>query len=84
MFTKLDFVSAYNQLELDASSQKLLSWSTHKGIYLVKRLPFGTNTACSIFQSIVEKVLLGLNGVKNCLDDVIVTGKNEREHLDNL
>jgi len=29
-------------------------------------------------------VLLGTKGVKNFLDDIIVTGSSEQEHLDNL
>ncbi|CAI6350433.1 unnamed protein product [Macrosiphum euphorbiae] len=83
-FSKLDFLNAYNQLELCENTQKLLAWSTSKGIYLVKRLPFGTKPACSKFQSVIEKVLLGTKGVKNFLDDIIVTGSSEQEHLDNL
>lgn len=88
-FSKLDFLNAYNQLELCESTQKLLAWSTSKGIYIlyihiVKRLSFGTKPACSKFQSVIEKVLLGTKGVKNFLDDIIVTGSSEQEHLDNL
>ncbi|XP_022165223.1 uncharacterized protein K02A2.6-like, partial [Myzus persicae] len=83
-FSKLDFLNAYNQLELCESTQKLLAWSTSKGIYIVKRLPFGTKPACSKFQSVIEKVLLGTKGVKNFLDDIIVAGSSEQEHLDNL
>lgn len=40
-FSKLDLESAYNQFELDEASRKLVAWSTHKGVYLVNRLPFG-------------------------------------------
>ncbi|XP_050507436.1 uncharacterized protein K02A2.6-like, partial [Diabrotica virgifera virgifera] len=35
LFTKLDFKNAYNQLELTEETKKLLSWSTHRGIYQV-------------------------------------------------
>jgi len=48
-FSKLDFINAYNQLEICEDTQKLLAWSTHKGIYKVKRTPLGTKPACSIF-----------------------------------
>ncbi|XP_008190241.1 uncharacterized protein K02A2.6-like [Acyrthosiphon pisum] len=83
-FSKLDFINAYNQLEICEDTQKLLAWSTHKGIYKVKRLPFGTKPACSIFQQVIEKVLQGLKGVKNFLDDIIVTGVDDEDHLNNL
>ena len=50
----------------------------------MNRLPFGTKPACAIFQQTIEKVLQGCKGVKNVLDDIIVTGKNFEEHLVNL
>lgn len=84
MFTKLDFTSAYNQLELSKDSKELLAWSTHKGIYYVNRLPFGVKPACAIFQKAVEKILQGTQDAANFLDDIIVTGKNQKEHLGNL
>lgn len=83
-FTKLDFLNAYNQLVLDDETSELLAWSTPWGIYKVKRLPYGTKPACSIFQNIVEKVLQGCTGTVNFLDDVVVTGKDDNEHLQNL
>jgi len=41
-FTKLDLTAAYNQLEVTEETSKLLAWSTHKDIHLLKRLSFGT------------------------------------------
>ncbi|XP_043466332.1 uncharacterized protein K02A2.6-like [Leptopilina heterotoma] len=83
-FTKLDFLNAFNQLELDEETSDLLTWSTCKGIYRVNRLPFGTKPASAIFQRIIEKVLQGLPGVVCFIDDVVVTGKTRQEHLANL
>jgi len=83
-FSKIDLKNAYNQLLLDEETSKLLAWSTHKGIYLVKRLPYGTKLACVVFQKIIEKVLLGLKRTMNFLDDVIVTGATDKEHTNNL
>lgn len=83
-FTKLDILNAYNNLVLDEDTRDLLAWSTPYGIFKVNRLPYGTKPACSIFQGIIEKVLLGVKGVVNFIDDIIVTGKNEAEHLSNL
>lgn len=83
-FTKLDFSQAYNQLELTENTKKLLAWSTHKGIFIPNRLPYGTKPASAIFQQKVEKLLQGLKGVKNFMDDIAVTGKTTEEHLANL
>ncbi|CAB0034666.1 unnamed protein product [Trichogramma brassicae] len=83
-FTKLDLEWAYNQLELDDESSKLLAWSTHIGVYKVKRLAFGPKTACSLFQEKIEEIVRHIDGCKNYFDDLIVTGGNREEHLNNL
>ncbi|XP_039314523.1 uncharacterized protein K02A2.6-like [Solenopsis invicta] len=83
-FTKLDLTAAYNQLEVTERTSRLLAWSTHKIIYSLKRLPFGTKPACSIFQRTIEKVLQGVKNVINFIDDIVVTGANKEEHLKNL
>jgi len=84
IFSKIDFKNAYNQLLLDEETSKVLAWSTHKGIYIINHLPYGTKPACAIFQKIVEETLSGLKGTMNFLDDVIVTGRLDEEHTMNL
>ncbi|XP_062535161.1 uncharacterized protein K02A2.6-like [Armigeres subalbatus] len=84
LFSKLDLKSAYNQLELEEESRKMLGWSTHKGIYYVNRLPFVTQPACAIFQEVLEKLLQECPGCINFLDDVLVTSATVSEHLKNL
>ncbi|KAF2890922.1 hypothetical protein ILUMI_15251, partial [Ignelater luminosus] len=83
-FSKLDIRSAYNQLVLGDETRKLLAWSTHRGVYLMNRLPFGAKPACALFQREIEKVLQGAKGTISYLDDIVVTGKDRAEHLDNL
>lgn len=83
-FMVFDMSKAYNQLVVSEETRLLLAWSTHRGIYAMNRLPFGTKPAVAIFQQTIEKILQGLNMVKNFLDDVIITGKNEEEHFNNL
>lgn len=84
LFSKLDMSSAYNQLELEEESQLLLAWSTQEGLFAPTRLTFGISPACSIFQSVMYKTLQGCSGVICFLDDILVTGVNQNEHLRNL
>lgn len=83
-FSKIDLRSAYNQIVLDEESKKICAWSTHKGTYLVNRLPYGIVPATGIFQRIIEDLFCDLDGVAAFVDDIVVTGESEEEHLKNL
>jgi hypothetical protein len=84
LFSKIDFSEAYLQVELDDDSKELLIINTHKGLFRFNRLPFGIASAPSIFQKIMDQMLSGLEGTVCYLDDIIVTGKNKIDHLNNL
>lgn len=83
-FSKIDLRQAYLQLPMDDESMKLLTINTHKGLYQFTRLPFGVASSPAIWQRTIEQILPGLDGVQCVLDDMIVTGKSEQEHLKNL
>lgn len=83
-FTKLDLSNAYNQLVLDEQSQLLCTWSTHLGVFKMKRLPFGVKTAAAIFQKTIENLLRGIPNCMNFMDDIVVTGKDFKSHIDTL
>ena len=81
-FSKLDLSHAYQQVLLDDDSQKYVTINTHKGLYRYNRLPFGIASAPAIFQQTMEKILHGLPGVTVYIDDILVTGHNDQEHLE--
>ena len=83
-FTKLDLADAYLQIKLDESSKQLVVLNTHQGLYRYKRMPFGLSCAPAIFQRIIEQTVGDIPGVASYLDDIIVTGKTETDHLTNL
>ena len=83
-FSKLDLAHAYQQIPLDDASKKLVAINTHKGLFQYNRLPFGVSAAPSIFQRTVETLLQSLPGVCLFLDDILVSGQNDQEHLTNL
>ncbi|XP_031358273.1 uncharacterized protein K02A2.6-like, partial [Photinus pyralis] len=83
-FTKLDLSYAYNQISVDDESAMILTWTTHKGLFKVNRLPYGITPASSIFQKVLEQLLQGIKNTANFLDDIIVTGATRKEHVENL
>ena len=83
-FTKLDLKHAYFQIELDAESKPLVTINTHQGLFQYERLPFGVSAAPSIFQRVMDNLLQGIPGVCVYLDDILITGSTEDEHLQHL
>ena len=84
LFSKLDIKGAYNHVPVRKEDQPLLTINTHKGLYKFTRLPFGVSSASAIFQSIMDQVLTGIPGVACRVDDIIITGKDDTEHMRNL
>ncbi|XP_061892242.1 uncharacterized protein K02A2.6-like [Entelurus aequoreus] len=83
-FSKLDLANAYLQVPVQESSRKYLTITTQKGMFCYNRLPFGISSAPSIFQRVIDQVLQGLPNVHCFLDDILVTGENDADHLKNL
>ena len=83
-FSKLDLFSSYQQVLLDEESKQYVTISTHLGLFQYTRLPFGVSSSPVIFQKIMDSLTRGLTGVSGILDDLIVTGANDKEHLRNL
>uniref|UniRef100_A0A224Z9X1 RNA-directed DNA polymerase n=1 Tax=Rhipicephalus zambeziensis TaxID=60191 RepID=A0A224Z9X1_9ACAR len=80
VFSNLDLKNGYHQLELDAPSRQLTTFSTHVGLFRYKRLNFGISSAAEIFQNTIRQVLNGIPNVLNVSDDILVFGQTKQEH----
>ena len=58
--------------------------NTHKGLYKYKRLPYGVASAPAIFQKFMENILQGIPNVVIYIDDILIMGKSDAEHLATL
>ena len=83
-FTTLDLSQAYHQMKVDKDSRKYLTINTHRGLMSYTRLPYGIASAPSLFQNAMDQVLQGMEGVICYIDDILITGKDEAEHLERL
>ena len=83
-YSELDLSHAYEQILLDESSCECVTINTHRGLFQYQRLPYGVSSSPGIFQRIMECLLQGMTDVAPYLDNVIITGKDDEEHLKNL
>ncbi|KAL5258791.1 hypothetical protein ACHWQZ_G009300 [Mnemiopsis leidyi] len=83
-FSKIDIKKAYNNLLIREEDRVLTTLNTHKGLYQWNRLPYGISSASAIFQSVMDDTLLGVPMTCCRIDDILVSGKNDAEHLINL
>ena len=81
VFSKLDLAKGFHQLELHEDSRGITTFSTHVGLRRFRRLNFGTNSAPEIFHEELRKLLVGIKGVRNIHDDILVTGTDDQDHL---
>ncbi|KFD62491.1 hypothetical protein M514_25341 [Trichuris suis] len=84
LFSVIDLKDAYLQMRVHPESQKYLVIATHRGYFRYKRLPFGLSFAPALFQRTMEQVLAGVEGVAVYIDDIIVTGCDEQQHMERL
>ena len=85
VFSHLDMNHGYHQLELEENSRDITTFATHVGLYRYKRLNFGTRSAGEVFQETVSKeITRDIVGCINISDDILVFGRNQKEHDQNL
>ncbi len=83
-FTELDLSHAYEQMLVDEESKKFMTINTHKGLYRYNRLPYGVSSAPGIFQRTMEGLLHDIPHVGVLLDNILITGATDEEHLNNI
>ena len=71
-------------MEMEEESKKLLTINTHKGLFQYNGLLFGVACAPAIWQQAMDQILEGISHVQCILDDMIISGASDQEHLDNL
>ena len=80
VFTIVDFKKGYWMVVLHPDSRKLTCIALPFGRFQWTQLPMGTVVAQDIFQSKLDAIFIGMEGVTGIADDMIIAGKDEMEH----
>lgn len=85
-FSVLDLYSGFHQIPLDEAAREMTAFSTDKGSFQWKVLPFGINVAPNSFSRMMALAFAGLPPQQAFIymDDIIVIGGSINHHLHNL
>lgn len=85
-FTTLDIKGAFHQIEMEESSRDYTAFTAGNFKYRWARMPMGLSTAPLTWQRAVNTIFCDLigNGVHVYLDDVIIYGKDRKDHNETL
>jgi len=83
-FSTIDLRAAYHQVPLPQEEQHYTAFEADGALWQFTRLPFGVTNGVPIFCRIMQKICKGLTGVAYYFDDIVVYGKDKKEHDTNL
>ena len=79
VFTIVDFKKSYWMVVLHPDSRKLTCMMLPFGRFQRTQLPMGTVVAQDIFQSKLDAIFIGIEGVTEIADDMVIAGRDEME-----
>ena len=80
VFTIVDFKKGYWMVVLHPESRKLTCMALPFGRFHWTRLPMGTVVAQDIFQSKLDSIFIGMEGVTGIVGDMVIAGRGEMKH----
>ncbi len=85
VFSTLDLRSSFWQIGVEDATQQYLGFSSHRGNFCWRRMPFGLANATNHMQTVMMKVLEGLDFCSIAyVDDIIIFSDNMEQHTQHL
>ena len=86
IFSTLDAAAAYNAISVKKESRPYLAFTTPRGLFTFRKMPFGPKNAPAAYSRLIEMVLQKLRTpyVLGYLDDVIIHAPDLEIHLREL
>ena len=79
-----DFCKGYWQIPMNIEDKEKTAFSSTLGLFQFVRMPFGLVNAGATYERMMRKLLNGMIGVANYVDDVIVYLATWEEHMVSL
>ncbi|KAM1262100.1 hypothetical protein ACFX2G_027878 [Malus domestica] len=82
----MDAYSGYNQILMNPSDQEHTAFTTDRGLYCYKVMPFGLKNAGATYQRLVNSMFVEQIGksMEVYVDDMLVNSKHADQHITNL
>ena len=72
LFSTFDFCKRYWQIPMNLEDKEKTAFSSTLGLFQFVRMPFGLVNAGATYESMIRKLLGGMQGVANYVDGMIV------------
>jgi hypothetical protein len=84
VFTVLDGLKGFHQLELDKESRRLTTFTTPLGRFRYRRMPMGWHGSSDVFNARMEETFGKLPRVHRIVEDLLVASRSWEEHLEDV
>ena len=72
MFSKIDLLHGYHQIELHPESRPITTFSSHNRLFHHKRLVQGANAAFAEYQQEIGQLFINEKHIANISDDILI------------
>ena len=80
--SKFDLMKGYWQIPLTGRAKEISTFSTSRGLFSYKVIPFGLKNSAATFQRMMNKIIAGLLGTGCYIDDIVVYSMTWESHLE--